>query len=134
MLDAVTLQVWTMSLQVGAILRSQGAVTSATANGAPPGSGTALASISAMRSLRLATIFLLVGCASSRQLTEQANAHMAEARGAAAAGNYQLARAEQRKAAESYQRAAERARDEGRLPPPPPADAPLPIFDPQMQR
>ncbi len=87
-----------------------------------------------MRFLGLATVVLLAGCASSAQLTERANAHMAGARDAAAVGNYEVARAEQRKAEHAYQRAVERARDEGRPEPPPPANAPLPIFDPQMQR
>ena len=59
---------------------------------------------------------------------------MANARGAAATGNYEMARAEQRKAEKDYQRANARAYDEGRVPPPPPEGAPLPVFDPQMQR
>ena len=87
-----------------------------------------------MRFLGLATVVVLAGCASSAQLTERANAHMADARQAARVGDYQLARAEQRRAEHAYQQAVERARDEGRPEPPPPADAPLPIFDPQMQR
>jgi hypothetical protein len=87
-----------------------------------------------MRSSIFATIVLLAGCASSQQLNEQANAHMAQARDAAAAGNYQVARAEQRKATYDYQRAVSRARDESRVPPDPPANPPLPVFDPQMQR
>jgi hypothetical protein len=86
-----------------------------------------------MRLMGLAMV-VLAGCASSGQLSERANAHMADARSAAAVGNYQVARAEQRQAEHDYQRAVERARDEGRPEPPPPADAPLPIFDPQMQR
>jgi hypothetical protein len=77
---------------------------------------------------------LLVGCASSGQLSERANAHMTDARQAAAVGNYQVARAEQRQAEHDYQRAVARARDEGVPEPAPPAGAPLPIFDPQMQR
>jgi len=87
-----------------------------------------------MRSFIFATIMLLAGCASSQQLTEQANAHMSQARAAAAVGDYQVARAEQRKGTVAYQRAVERARDEQRVPPPPPDNPPLPVFDPQMQR
>ena len=87
-----------------------------------------------MRYLGLATIVWLAGCASSAQLTQRANAHMADARNAASVGDYQLARAEQRKAEYDYQRATERARDESRPPPAPPQGPPLPVFDPQMQR
>jgi predicted Zn-dependent protease len=86
-----------------------------------------------MRVLLIATV-ALAGCASSRQLSRDANVHMADARRAAAAGDYGRARDEQRRAEYAYQRAAERARDEGRPQPPPPDGAPLPIFDPQMQR
>ena len=42
---------------------------------------------------------------------------MNQARAAAAVGNYDVARAEQRKAEYDHQRAAERARNEERLPP-----------------
>jgi hypothetical protein len=87
-----------------------------------------------MRSSIIATILALAGCLSSRQLNEQANIHMSQARAAAAVGNYEVARAEQRKGEYDYQRAVSRARDESRLPPPPPANPPLPVFDPQMQR
>ena len=87
-----------------------------------------------MRSSIFAMIVLLAGCASSQQLSEQANAHMAQARDAAASGDYQMARIHQRKAEYAYQRAVSRARDESREPPPPPADAPLPVFEPQMER
>ena len=59
---------------------------------------------------------------------------MNDARAAAAAGNYEVAHAEQRQAEHDHQRAAERARDEARLPPPPPEDPPLPVFDPQLER
>jgi hypothetical protein len=59
---------------------------------------------------------------------------MNDARAAAAAGNYDVARAEQRAAEKDHQRAAERARNEARLPPPPPEDPPLPVFDPQLER
>jgi hypothetical protein len=87
-----------------------------------------------MRSSTLAMIFLLAGCAtSSQELSQQADAHMSNARGAAATGNPSLARAEQRKAEKYYQRAVDRAYQDNQLPPPPPSDAPLPIFDPQMQ-
>jgi len=87
-----------------------------------------------MRTLIFATIVLLAGCMSSQELNEQAMIHMSQARAAAAVGDYQVARAEQRKGTVAYQRAVARARDESRLPPPPPEDVPLPVFDPQMQR
>lgn len=87
-----------------------------------------------MRSTLLSTIVLFAGCASSTQLSQQANQHMEQARGAAATGNYEMARAEQRRAEHDYQRAVARAYEEERPAPPPPADAPLPIFDPQMER
>ena len=86
-----------------------------------------------MRSFALAVVWL-AGCASSQQLSEQANAHMHDARLAAAAGDYDVARAEQRQAEHDHQRAVERARNEARIPPPPPQDAPLPLFDPQLER
>ena len=76
----------------------------------------------------------LAGCASSAQLSQRANAHMAEARGAAATGNFDLARIEQREAEHDYQRATERARAESRPTPPPPPNPPLPLFDPQLER
>jgi len=91
-----------------------------------------------MRSVIVVTIFAaaatLAGCASSQQLSQRADAHMSNARGAYETGNYQMAKAEQRKSEKDYQRAASRARDEGREPPPPPASPPLPVFDPQMER
>ena len=86
-----------------------------------------------MRSFIVVTIFALAGCASSQQLSQQAETHMSNARGAAETGNFQMAKAEQRKAEKDYQRATARAYDEGREPPPPPANPPLPVFDPQME-
>jgi hypothetical protein len=87
-----------------------------------------------MRTTLLATIVLLAGCASSHQLAQNADTHMANARGAAATGNYELARAEQRKAEKDYQRAVSRAYEQNVPAPPPPTGAPMPVFDPQMQR
>jgi hypothetical protein len=87
-----------------------------------------------MRFSLYATLFVLAGCASSQQLSEQANVHMSQARGAAATGNPWLAHQEQRKAEHDYQRAVARAYDEDRPAPPPPQDPPLPLFDPQLQR
>ncbi len=79
-------------------------------------------------------IVSLAGCASSEQLAAQASAHMADARQAAAVGDYQLARSEQRKGEQDYQRATDRAWQEGRPQPAPPANAPMPIFDPQLEK
>jgi hypothetical protein len=87
-----------------------------------------------MRFLGLATIVWLAGCASSQELAARSSAHMANARQAAAVGNYEVARAEQRKGEEDYQRATDRAWHEGRPSPAPPDGAPLPVFEPQMER
>ncbi len=84
-----------------------------------------------MRIFLIATIAALAGCASSQQLSQQANMHMENARGAAATGNFEMAHAEQRKSERDYQRAVARAHDEDRATPPPPQDPPQPLFDPQ---
>jgi uncharacterized lipoprotein len=75
-----------------------------------------------MRTFLFATMVGLAGCASSQQLSQQANTHMENARGAAATGNPEMARAEERKSEHDYQRAVARARDEDRPTPPPPED------------
>jgi hypothetical protein len=88
-----------------------------------------------MRPLRTVAFLVLgvTGCASSAALTEQSNQHMAAASHALSEGNYTLARTEQRKGEQLYQRAVSQAYEEGRQPPPPPA-TPLPVFDPQLEK
>jgi len=85
--------------------------------------------------MRIVVVAMLagVGCASSQELESRANARMLAANEAALAGDYRRARDEQTKAEVDYQRAVGRAWEEGRVPPEPPA-APLPVFDPQLER
>jgi hypothetical protein len=66
------------------------------------------------------------GCASSQSLVAESDAHLREAQAAQCAGNMALAHSEQRHARYLYERAAARAYEEGK--PPPPAPPTLPPF------
>jgi hypothetical protein len=87
-----------------------------------------------MRVFAVAMLLVGAGCASSQELESRANARMVAANEAARAGDYQRAYDEQKKSEHDYQRAANRAYEEGRIPPDPPAPLPLPVFDPQLER
>lgn len=106
------------------------------ANGATFAAGTPLAATPGMRLTWIALAVVgVTGCASSGELSQRADAHMVAANRAATAGDYGRARAEQKKAEHLYQQADARAYEEGRpAPPPPETPAPLPVFDPQLER
>jgi hypothetical protein len=88
-----------------------------------------------MRYTLLIVALALGGCGSSVELRARAEHHMQAAGQASAAGDYRRTVDEQRRAMYLYQRADARAFEEGRPQPPPPATpAPLPLFDPNMQR
>jgi hypothetical protein len=88
-----------------------------------------------MRHFASFVLLCVGGCASSSQLAQQSNAQMIAANQSYAAGDYQLARSQQRDAEKLYQRATSRAYEEGRVPPPPPpTPPPLPVFDPQLEK
>ena len=89
-----------------------------------------------MRHLRVLSLLALgVGaCASSSELTRRADYTLASADRALAAGDYETAHHEQRRAEHLYQRATAKAWQEGKIPPAPPPSTPLPVFDPQLER
>ncbi len=87
-----------------------------------------------MRTLALAIVLVGAGCASSQELAGRANARMLAANDAARGGDYARARDEQKHAEHLYQRAVNRAYEEGRPAPPPPEPTALPVFEPQLER
>jgi hypothetical protein len=72
-----------------------------------------------------------IGCASAESLRQQSDEHLQLAQKAARAGEYERAKAEQRRAEYLFDRAAVRAYEEGRPSLPPPQTAPpLPLVNP----
>lgn len=88
-----------------------------------------------MRHSLLIVTLALAACASSDELGARAERHMQAAQHASAMGDHRRTVDEQRHAEHLYQQADARAYEERRPQPPPPSTpAPLPLFDPNMQR